>query len=107
MLRLESNARAIDHNVIAQSSTNNGGVGFHNLEYASFATKRQIAYLSRLYHLRKNKVIGRNRKPIIAVINRLPMVKHAAANLAVSIPNRKIGIEQVIVMIAGNQASTA
>ena len=29
MLRLESNARTIDQNVIAQCSTNNGGIDFH------------------------------------------------------------------------------
>jgi hypothetical protein len=35
MLRLESNTRAIDHNVIAQCSTNNGGMDFHVREYGS------------------------------------------------------------------------
>ena len=31
MLRFESNARTIDHNVIAQCSTNDGGMDFHRI----------------------------------------------------------------------------
>ena len=36
MLRLEPNTRAIDHNVIAQSSTNNGGMDFHSSSMAAW-----------------------------------------------------------------------
>jgi hypothetical protein len=43
MLRLESNTRAIDHNVIAQSSTNNGGMDFHVMDYGSLVAKMQTA----------------------------------------------------------------
>jgi hypothetical protein len=41
MLRLESNTRTIDHNVIAQSSTNNGGMDFHVNSMAVWAEKRK------------------------------------------------------------------
>jgi hypothetical protein len=42
MLRLESNARAIDHNVIAQSSTNNGGMDFHFTSMAAWLRKCKL-----------------------------------------------------------------
>ena len=42
MLRLESNARAIDHNVITQSSTNNGGMDFHLASMAAWLQKCKL-----------------------------------------------------------------
>ncbi len=42
MLRLESNARAIDHNVITQSSTNNGGMDFHQFIMPVWRSKSKL-----------------------------------------------------------------
>ena len=42
MLRLESNARTIDHNVITQSSTNNGGMDFHLTSMAAWLQKCKL-----------------------------------------------------------------
>ena len=45
MLRFESNARAIDHDVITQSSTNNGGMDFHNSNMPSLKEKGKLSKL--------------------------------------------------------------
>ena len=42
MLRLESDARAIDHDVVAQCSTNNGGMDFHDDTMAAWLQKCKL-----------------------------------------------------------------
>jgi hypothetical protein len=84
MLRLESNTRAINHNVIAQCSTNNGGVGFHVREYGSLQGDLQIYSIPP----RTNKHIGRSRNPIVSVTIKLPPTTKSVARFAPSIFNK-------------------